>query len=320
MKIDSEFKNLIPELAVGEYQKLEASIIKEGCRDALVVWNDTLLDGHNRYEICNEHSIPFKTTAIELDGRATAKEWILRNQLGRRNLTPYMLGVLALKLEESIAARAKARQKGGQGGVLLKPKSAEATITTREEIAKLAGVGKTQIEQIKVIEKEATSEQKAALSAGSKKVHTVYRELRPQKPKVEVVDGSKICTICGIKKPLTQFYRGKNDCKDCRNYVRQTDDPKGARKNIREMNKHIVNGVDTILENMKNIAPSEEGADEVIHDTIISQLMELVNRFNIEINEFLYMDSALKGQIKPKAILVKAVENLQIIIKKMEEK
>jgi hypothetical protein len=85
-----------------------------------------------------------KTAAIELDGRAACWEWILRNQLGRRNLTPYMMGILALKLEDAIAARAKARQ-GTRTDI--KPISAECSnpIETREEIAKLAGIGKTQI-------------------------------------------------------------------------------------------------------------------------------------------------------------------------------
>jgi len=315
MKIDSEFKQLIPELAVGEYQKLEASLIKEGCRDALVVWNGTLLDGHNRYEICTKHSIPFKTVAIEADGRAAAKEWILRNQLGRRNLTPYMLGVLALKLEESIAARAKAKQQGGQGGVLLKPKSAEANpIETRKEVAKLAGIGKTQIEQIKIIEKEATPEQKADLAKGNKKVNTVYRELRP----VKVIEGSKICSVCGINKPLTDYYTlHKSQCKECYSFFR--GDKTSTKEEIRALSAHVINGVDTILEDMKNIAPPEEGADKEVYNSIISKLVEIVNKFNIEINEFLYADSILKGQVKPKAILEKTVENLQIIIKKMEE-
>ena len=53
-----------------------------------------------------------------------------------------MLGVIALKLEESIVARAKARQ-GTRTDIV--PKSAQSLSPgkTREEIAKLAGIGKT---------------------------------------------------------------------------------------------------------------------------------------------------------------------------------
>jgi len=61
LRIDSEFKNLIPPLTEEEYKGLENSILSEGCRDNLVTWNDILIDGHNRYEICQKHNIEFTT-------------------------------------------------------------------------------------------------------------------------------------------------------------------------------------------------------------------------------------------------------------------
>ena len=60
LKIDPEFKSLIPPLTPDERAGLEASILTEGCRDALIVWGDILIDGHNRYEICTKHNIPYK--------------------------------------------------------------------------------------------------------------------------------------------------------------------------------------------------------------------------------------------------------------------
>ena len=47
---------------------------------------------------------------------------------------------LALKLKPMLAAQAKKRQRGGQGGILLPQNSAEAKGETREDIAKIAGV------------------------------------------------------------------------------------------------------------------------------------------------------------------------------------
>ena len=52
MKINEEFKNVMPPLTEEEYRGLEKSLLEEGCRDPLVVWGDILIDGHNRYEIC----------------------------------------------------------------------------------------------------------------------------------------------------------------------------------------------------------------------------------------------------------------------------
>jgi hypothetical protein len=59
--------------------------------------------------------------------------WILHNQFGRRNLAPYTKVELALKLDPLLRQRSKENQRGGQGGVLLKHKSAEAN--TRSELA-----------------------------------------------------------------------------------------------------------------------------------------------------------------------------------------
>ena len=87
MIIDQEFKALIPPLTPDERAGLEASILAEGCRDALIVWGDILIDGHNRYEICTKHNIPYKTQPIEFASRTEARIWIRKNQLARRNLT-----------------------------------------------------------------------------------------------------------------------------------------------------------------------------------------------------------------------------------------
>lgn len=96
LKINPEFKSLIPPLSPNERAHLEANILREGCRDPLVVWNKTLIDGHNRYEICTANSVNFNTVAVELPDAEAVKDWIVRNQLGRRNLTPeqfrYYLG------------------------------------------------------------------------------------------------------------------------------------------------------------------------------------------------------------------------------------
>jgi len=86
LDIDKEFQTLIPPLTDEEFKTLEQSIIYEGCRDPLVIWDSIILDGHNRYNICMKHGIIFKKVEKNFDNREQAKIWILENQLGRRNL------------------------------------------------------------------------------------------------------------------------------------------------------------------------------------------------------------------------------------------
>ena len=64
LTIDPEFKNLIPPLTSEEYAGLEESILAEGCRDSLVAWHGILIDGHNRYEICEKYGITKLATRV----------------------------------------------------------------------------------------------------------------------------------------------------------------------------------------------------------------------------------------------------------------
>jgi len=97
IQINEKIKNIIPALTKEEFELLEKSIITEGCRDALIVWNGILIDGHNRYNICKKHQIDFKYIEKEFDSIEDVKDWIIVNQLSRRNLTKeqrqYLIGL-----------------------------------------------------------------------------------------------------------------------------------------------------------------------------------------------------------------------------------
>ena len=87
LKILPEFKNLIRPLKKKEYLQLEANILSDGCRDPIVVWKRYIIDGHNRYEICMRHDIPFEILEMEFACKEAVLAWICANQLGRRNIT-----------------------------------------------------------------------------------------------------------------------------------------------------------------------------------------------------------------------------------------
>ena len=91
IKILPELKNLIPPLTEEEFEQLRLNILAEGCKDTLVVAkldNDYILvDGHNRYKICAENKIFFKVELKDFQNIDAIKEWMVLNQLGKRNLT-----------------------------------------------------------------------------------------------------------------------------------------------------------------------------------------------------------------------------------------
>ena len=90
LKIDPEFQSQIPPLTDDEFKQLEENILKEGkLISPLIVWNNTLVDGHNRYAILQKHpEIYFSTMPLRFESREEVLAWICKNQLGRRNLTP----------------------------------------------------------------------------------------------------------------------------------------------------------------------------------------------------------------------------------------
>lgn len=153
--IDKEFRDLIPALSDEERQGLEESLLNEGCRDSLVLWGDILIDGHNRYEICNKYHIPYETVQREFASRNDVISWIILNQFGRRNLPAHERARLALRLKPVIAERAKEKQLAGlKQNNTVSQKSVER-VDTQKELAKIAGVSHDTIAKVEHIEKEA---------------------------------------------------------------------------------------------------------------------------------------------------------------------
>jgi len=90
LKINESFKQLSPPLLPEEMQQLGQDLILNGCREPLCVWNITILDGHNRYEICTRLQIPFTLRRIYFKNQLEAAVWICTNQLGRGNIADEM--------------------------------------------------------------------------------------------------------------------------------------------------------------------------------------------------------------------------------------
>ena len=96
--IDPEFRDKIPPLTEDEFSLLEENILSDGAVfSPLIVWDGTILDGHNRYEIIQKHpELTYAVHKVSFANRYEAISWICKHQLGRRNLTPqqkkYLIG------------------------------------------------------------------------------------------------------------------------------------------------------------------------------------------------------------------------------------
>ncbi len=176
--IDKDFFDLIPPLTTEEFSQLEENILRDGIQDPLKVWNNTLIDGHNRYKIAQQHNLPFEVTEMNFESRNDAVIWIIKNQFGRRNLSAYDRSILALKLKPIIAAKAKENQIRKPVESVLEKSPKQKTIDTRQEIAKAAGVSDNTIAKVEKIEQKATPEVKAALKSGEMSVNQAFNEIK----------------------------------------------------------------------------------------------------------------------------------------------
>lgn len=72
LNVDEEFKKIAPPISRSEYAELEKSIMSEGCRDPIIIWNGVIVDGHNRYVICRHHDIQFNIKTMYFKSREEA--------------------------------------------------------------------------------------------------------------------------------------------------------------------------------------------------------------------------------------------------------
>ena len=178
--VNPDLQAYIDPLTPEEYTALERSILAEGCRDALVLWGEVLVDGHNRYGICQKHGITFQTVQ---NTRFTSMEdvhlWMIEQHLGRRSVSDFQRGVLALRQREIVAAR---RERALAQAPADAPDAAPGTdaaapdgvtstapepLPSREAIAKAARISSTQVKLIETIQKQAAPEVVAAVRSGT---------------------------------------------------------------------------------------------------------------------------------------------------------
>ena len=178
--IDKEFRTLMPPLSEEEFNLLESNCIENGIQDSLKTWNGILIDGHNRYEIAQKHGLGFETEEMEFSGRTDVKLWIIKNQLGRRNLSAYDRSVLALKLKPVIAEKAK-EQQGTRTDIC--QKSDKSSIDTKKELAKVAGVSHDTIHKVETIENSGNEEVKQAVRNKEMSIDKAYRDVKGLPPK-----------------------------------------------------------------------------------------------------------------------------------------
>jgi hypothetical protein len=208
LTVNPELKAYIDPLTPDEHDALERSILAEGCRDALVLWGDVLVDGHNRYGICQKHGLPFQT--VQNPRFQTLEDvhlWMIDQHLGRRSVSDFQRGVLALRKREILAERRTRILASSPSPEDLPPdEEAPAPVAaqnpavaaleprplhSREDIAKAARLSSSQVVMIEKIQKQAAPELVDALKAGAVSLNAAaaVASLPPEEQKAAALAG-----------------------------------------------------------------------------------------------------------------------------------
>ncbi len=175
--VSEELKAYIDPLTPDEHEALERSLLAEGCRDALVLWGDLLIDGHNRYGICQQHGIPFQTVQHpHFKSMDDVHLWMIDQHLGRRSVSDFQRGVLALRKREILAQRRERAaapspastspdQVTNQAEAPAAPEP--APLKNRTDIARAARLSSNQVVMIEKIQNQAVPELVAAVKQGT---------------------------------------------------------------------------------------------------------------------------------------------------------
>lgn len=192
LKVDEVYKQTIRPQSLEEAVRFKQLIEEEGIRDALIVYEQAgdlfIVDGHHRLKAALELSIdrvPIKRKTF--DDQADATQWMLRNQLGRRNLNDAERTVIASALRDEISKEAKERQLAGK-------KMGENDLgtnlpqgRTNDVIAKLANVSPTNVKKVKKIQESGDKELLNEVLAGGRSIHSAYQAVKSQPGNVEEV-------------------------------------------------------------------------------------------------------------------------------------
>jgi hypothetical protein len=179
--VNEELKAYIDPLTPEEYESLERSLLVEGCRDALVLWGGVLVDGHNRYGICQKHDLPFQTVQnSRFNSIEDVHLWMIEQHLGRRSVSDFQRGVLALRKREILAQRSATQASASTAPTtenqdvtapsaeLAPPATASSERRpSREALAREAKLSGNQVALIEKIQKHAAPEVVAAIRSGT---------------------------------------------------------------------------------------------------------------------------------------------------------
>lgn len=197
LKIGSKLKALFKPLSEEELEELKEKLLTKYDGAPLYVWKGNIIvDGHNRYPILKENNIEFKVENVEdFFGedctRSEVMQWMVSHQQARRNLTAgeliYVNSMIADEImieneKKIIEGYSKERRSEKSSCVQMDAGSIlhqrDRSTNTREQVAKMSGVGAGTVARYDAVMKSDNEDLKKKVQTGEVKIGTAYREIK----------------------------------------------------------------------------------------------------------------------------------------------
>lgn len=205
--VNEELLAYIDPLTPEENEALERSLLAEGCRDALVLWGEVLVDGHNRHRICTQHGIAFNTVQnTRFKSIDDVHLWMIDQHLGRRSVSDFQRGVLALRKKDILTARMQPAPGEASLADAAQGDHKPEAVPTLGAIAKSARISNTTINQIEKIQKSAAPELVAAVKSGTISINAAATV-------ASLPVEAQVAAVAGGKKELQQAARQVRESK-----------------------------------------------------------------------------------------------------------
>ena len=173
-----EMEQLLPPLSAEQFSSLERDILESGCYAPIIVNEElVIVDGHNRFRICEKHGLPFRMLVFSFADLLEAKQWALETQRGRRNLSLWALGQIALKLKPELETAANAHQ-GRRTDLSVNSPKSHTPFDTRKEMAQAVGIGEQAMGRIARLSEDAPQALKDALERKEVSVNRGWKILK----------------------------------------------------------------------------------------------------------------------------------------------
>ena len=210
LRINEKYESACPALSKDELERLESLILKDRViYNPILIWNDVIIDGHNRYQIAKKHNIHFDTQEKDFNSDEEVIIWIKENAISQRNLTDFVKYELVKDIEALLleVGRQKLTDCGKNYGIShsqstdnkeQKPlsiidKPSNPKHNTRQEVAKKLNWSTGKTAMAKVVEKQADEETKQLLRDGGTTIGRVYNDLKKNVPdSVDILESAAV--------------------------------------------------------------------------------------------------------------------------------